>query len=252
MNVVDIPAYLSRIGYSGSTETSVATLRAIHRAHLFAVPFENLDISLGRKIVTDEIRTLNKVVTQGRGGFCYELNGAFTALRRALGFHVTLLSARVARKNGSEGPEFDHLTLRVDIEQPWLADVGYGDSFLEPLRLECGIEQVDPVGKFRLVRIGDRHRMEREDPEELWKPQYSFSLQSRQLEDFAGMCDYHQTSPESSFTQNRICSRATPDGRITLSGMKLIATVSGQREEKVLLSEDEWVSVLREQFGMEL
>jgi N-hydroxyarylamine O-acetyltransferase len=252
MNVVDIPAYLSRIGYSGSTEPSVATLRAIHRAHLFAVPFENLDISLGRKIVTDEIRILNKVVTQGRGGFCYELNGAFTALLRALGFHVTMLSARVARENGSEGPEFDHLTLRVDIEQPWLADVGFGDSFLEPLRLECGIEQVDPVGKFRLVRIGDRLRMEREDPEEFWNPQYSFSFQSRQLEDFAGMCHYHQTSPESSFTQNRICSRATPDGRITLSGMKLITTVSGQREEKVLLSEDEWLSILREQFGIEL
>ena len=248
---VDISAYLDRIGYSGSTAPSPATLRAIHRAHLFAVPFENLNISLGRKIVIDEAAILNKVVMERRGGFCYELNSAFAASLRALGFQVTLLSARVARANGSEGPEFDHLTLRVDIEQPWLADVGFGDSFLEPLRLECGSEQIDPAGKFRLVRIGDRIRMERE-VEGLWKPQYSFSLQPRRLEEFTEMCHYHQTSPQSSFTQNRICSRATSDGRVTLSEMKLIRTINGHREERELESKKEWISILKEQFGIEL
>ena len=76
-----------------------------------------------------------KIVNEKRGGFCYELNGAFAALLRALRFRVTLLSGRVARQDGSYGPEFDHLTLRVDLEEPWLADVGFGDCFLEPLRL---------------------------------------------------------------------------------------------------------------------
>ncbi len=250
--MVDIPRYLERIGYSGSTEPTVATIRAIHRAHLFAVPFENLDISLGRKIVTDEAIVLNKVVRKRRGGFCYELNTAFAALLRALGFQVTLLSARASRPNGGEGPEFDHLTLRVDLDEAWLADVGFGDSFLEPLRLACGIEQVDPCGKFRLVRAGDRIQMERETPEGLWKSQYSFSLQARRIEDFALMCNYHQTSPESHFTRNRVCSRATPEGRVTLSGMKLIRTVDGQREETALSSEDAWNSILREHFEIEL
>jgi N-hydroxyarylamine O-acetyltransferase len=248
--MVEIPPYLARIHYSGPTEARRETLRALHRAHLLAVPFENLDIHLGRKITVDEVAILNKVVALRRGGFCYELNGAFAALLRALGFHVTLLSARVARADGGEGPEFDHLTLRVDLEEPWLADVGFGESFLEPLRLEAGRDQLDPSGTYRLLAQGERLRMEKSVSDGNWKPQYSFSLQPRRLEEFAGMCRYHQTSPDSSFTQNRICSRATPDGRITLSEMKLITTSKGEREERNLGSEEEWNSILRKRFGI--
>jgi len=248
--MVDIPAYLSRIQYTGPTEANAETLRALHRAHLLAVPFENLDIDLGRKITVDEGAILDKVVVLRRGGFCYELNGAFAALLRALGFQVTLLSARVARANGDEGPEFDHLTLRVDLEEPWLADVGFGESFLEPLRLEAGRDQLDPTGTYRLHAQGERLRMEKFVTDGSWKPQYSFSLEPRRLEEFAGMCRYHQTSPDSSFTQNRICSRATPDGRITLSEMKLITTRKGEREERSLGSEEEWNSILRKRFGI--
>jgi N-hydroxyarylamine O-acetyltransferase len=250
--MVDIPAYLARIHYSGPTEANAETLRALHRAHLVAVPFENLDIHLGRKITVDEAAILNKVVGLRRGGFCYELNGAFAALLRALGFRVTLFSARVARANGGEGPEFDHLTLRVDLEDPWLADVGFGESFLEPFRLETGRDQLDPTGTYRLLAQGERLRIEKFVPDGSWKPQYSFSLQPRCLEEFAGMCRYHQTSPESSFTQERICSRATPDGRITLSEMKLIVTSKGEREERSLASEEEWSSTLRKKFGIRL
>jgi N-hydroxyarylamine O-acetyltransferase len=248
--MVDTPAYLARIHYTGPTQANAETLRALHRAHMVAVPFENLDIHLGRKITVDEAAILNKVVVLRRGGFCYELNGAFAALLRALGFRVTLLSARVARANGGEGPEFDHLTLRVDLEEPWVADVGFGESFLEPLRLEAGRDQLDPTGTYRLHAQGERLRMEKFVTDGSWKPQYSFSLEPRRLEEFAGMCRYHQTSPDSSFTQNRICSRATPDGRITLSEMKLITTSKGEREERSLGSEEEWNSVLRKRFGI--
>src|SRR5581483_401406 len=159
--MVDVPSYLARIDYSGPTNPTARTLRALHYAHLVAVPFENLDISLGRKIVTDEDVIVNKIVALHRGGFCYELNGTFAGLLRALGFNVTLLSARVARANGGEGPEFDHLALRVDLDEPWLADVGFGESFVEPLRLEMGIEQTDPAGTFRLVEYDGRIHMEK-------------------------------------------------------------------------------------------
>jgi len=198
---------------------------------MLAVPFENLDIALGRKIIADEDRILHKIIDEHRGGFCYELNGAFAALLRALGFRVTLLSARVARANGGEGPDFDHLTLRVDLNEPWLADVGFGESFLEPLRLQTDIEQPDPAGTFRLVHAGDRLQMEKAEPDG-WKRQYSFTLEPRQLKAFSGMCHYHQTSPLSSFTQKSICSRATPGGRVTLSGMKLSVTGNGSRDER--------------------
>jgi N-hydroxyarylamine O-acetyltransferase len=250
--MLNAPAYLARIAYAGPTPPTIDTLRSIHRAHLQTVPFENLDIALGCTIVVDEDATVRKIVEQHRGGFCYELNGAFAALLRELGFRVTLLSARVARPQGGEGPEFDHLTLRVDLEEPWLADVGFGESFLEPLRMKSGPEQLDPTGPFRLLQIGERLQLDKAEPDDSWRPEYSFSLQPRRLEDFAGMCHYHQTSPESSFTQNSICTRATDEGRITLSGMKLIVTRNGRREERILSSEDERISILRENFGITL
>lgn len=143
---------------------------------------------------------LRNLVDQRRGAFCYELNGACAALLLTLGFRVTLLSARVARPDGGEGTEFDPPTLRVALEQPWLVDVGFGESFLEPLLMEAGREQTDPVGTFRLVQLGEGLLWEKAGPEAGWKPQYSLSLQRRRLEEFAGMCRYHQTSPESSFT----------------------------------------------------
>ena len=215
--MVDASSYLTRIGYSGPTASTANTLRAIHHAHLLTVPFENLDIALGRKIVVDEDAFVRKVVEQRRGGFCYELNGAFAALLRSLGFQVTLLSARVARDQGGEGPEFDHLTLRVDLAEPWLADVGFGESFLEPLRMKAGAEQFDPAGTFRLVDLGERLELEKVEPVGHWKRQYSFTLLPRRLEQFAGMCHYHQSSPDSSFTQNRVCTKATANGRMRQS-----------------------------------
>ncbi len=248
--MLDVQAYLDRIQYKGSTAPTPDTLRAIHRAHLLAVPFENLDITRGRKIVVEEAAILRKVVEQRRGGFCYELNGAFAALLRALGFHVTLLSARVARDAGGEGPEFDHLCLRVELEEPWLVDVGFGESFLEPLRLQTNLEQADPAGTFRIMRRRGRLHLEKMELDGGWKRQYSFTLQPRGLDEFAGMCHYHQTSPESSFTRKRICTRATSDGRITLADMKLIVTRNGRRDETMLASEQERNDVLQEQFGI--
>jgi len=250
--MLDVRAYLDRIGYSGLIEATAENLRRLHRAHLLAVPFENLDISLARRIVVDEAATLRKILELKRGGFCYELNGAFAALLRALGFQVTFLSARVARSDGGEGPEFDHLTLRVDLQQAWLADVGFGDSFLEPLRFESEVEQSDPAGTFRLVEDGGRWHMQKQGSDGNWMAQYSFSLQPRRLEEFAAMCDVHQTSPKSSFTQKRICSRATAEGRITLSEMKLIVTSSGGRQETAIGSEEERQRILKRDFGIHL
>ena len=139
--MLNVPAYLERIRYKGPTTPDSETLRRLHRAHMLAVPFENLDIGLKREITCDEEAFVSKIVERRRGGFCYEMNGAFAALLWTVGFQVPLLSARVFRADGSRGPDFDHLTLRVDLDQPWLADVGFGDSFLEPLRLTPEMEQ---------------------------------------------------------------------------------------------------------------
>jgi len=255
---MDVQAYLRRIDYQGSLTPDIDLLRSLHRAHLFTVPFENLDIHLGREIVCDESRILRKIVNEKRGGFCYELNGAFAALLRTLGFRVTLLSCRVARQDGSYGPEFDHLTLRVDLEEPWLADVGFGDCFLEPLRLGSRLEQEQTGRVYRLTsRMTSTASTDAVFGLEVmaegrWKKEYAFTLQPRELSDFAGMCHHHQTSPESHFTRQRICSLATPEGRITLSDEKLIETRKGSRQERLLSGDQEWRSMLREVFGVVL
>lgn len=249
---MNVFGYLDRIGHKGPTDPSSETLRLLHRRHLETVPFENLDISRSRPIVLDESRIVHKIVEERRGGFCYELNTAFAALLRALGFPVRLLSGRVARADGSDGPEFDHLALRVDVEQSWLADVGFGDSFLEPLLLQPGLEQKQETGVFRIVETSGSLTVERQQSDSSWKAEYRFTETPRRLQDFAAMCHFHQTSPDSHFTQKRICSVAVPDGRITLADMKLITTKNGARQERLLASEDEWRAVLEHSFGIVL
>jgi N-hydroxyarylamine O-acetyltransferase len=248
--MVDVDSYLARIAYSGSLTPDVETLRNICRAHLFTVPFENLDIGWGREIRVDQEAFVRKIVEHRRGGFCYELNGALAALLQALGFAVTLLSARVPCADGSESPEFDHLTLRVDLNEPWLADVGFGDCFVDPLRLRIGLEQEQSGRWFRIIDAGESLRLQSRDTEPNWKIEYLFSLIPRRLDDFAEMCRYHQTSPQSPFTTKRVCSRATPVGRITLSDMKLITTRNGNREERLLKSDEDWRTALADHFGM--
>lgn len=248
---MDVSKYLRRINYSGPLEVSAGTLRELHKAHLLAVPFENLDIHLERPIILDEQKLIGKIVDGHRGGFCYELNGAFNALLRALGFDASMLSAEVARADGSFGPPFDHMALLVALEERWLADVGFGDSFREPLRLDDHGEQSQDGDAHRLKEDHEHLILERREGD-LWKPQYRFSLSPYGLTDFAGMCTYHQTSPESTFTQRRTCTRATPEGRITVTGMRLIFTERGVRQERELASREEWLAALDEHFGIEL
>jgi N-hydroxyarylamine O-acetyltransferase len=168
---IDVPAYLERIGYSGPTVPSVEVLRDLHRAHLFSVPFENLDVWLRRRFLCDQDAFVTKIVNQRRGGLCYELNGAFAALLVTLDFQVSLLSACVPREDVTSTPEFDHLALRIDLKDPWLADVGFGDSFLDPLRLQTGVEQLQNGRKFRITERDASLEVERLEPGGVWCPQ---------------------------------------------------------------------------------
>jgi len=217
------------------------------------VPFENLSIHFGESIVLEPEALFAKIVERRRGGFCYELNGLFAVLLRAIGFDVTLLSAGVANPSGDFGPNFDHMALMVSLDQRWLVDVGFGDSFLDPLLMDVRDEQRPGRQGYRIASDGeDLTLMKRIDSAQVsdfaeWSPQYRFTLQPRQYSDYAEMCRYHQTSPQSHFTKARICTRATPEGRITLSEMRLIrTTLNGDRTETVVDTEAEFAVLLKQ------
>lgn len=248
---MDIGAYLERINYRGSLAPTVETLRALQIAHLLAVPFENLSIHATQPIVLEDEALFTKIVERRRGGFCYECNGLFAALLRALGFDVAMLAAAVANTAGVFGPAFDHMTLLVSLERRWLVDVGFGDSFREPLLLDDRSEQVQGNRGYRVDADSTCFiLMQRNDVDE-WKAQYRFTLLPHEYADYAEKCRYHQTSPESHFTRNSICSLATEDGRISLSEMRFITTAkSGERQELTLTSQAEYDAILRERFGI--
>jgi N-hydroxyarylamine O-acetyltransferase len=253
---MNIATYLKRIGYSGSLVPDAETLRALHLAHLQAVPFENLDIHLRRPISLDPERLFQKIVIERRGGFCYELNGLFAALLRALGFRVTYLSASDAHADGGYGPPFDHLALLVaapgDSQPRWLADVGWGDTFCLPLRVDTADLQPEGVRAYRLERDGEDHILWQRHASGEWERNYRLSLVPRQFADFEGMCAYHQTSADSPFTRSRLITRATPSGRSTLDDTRLITTVGGQRAEVPIESKDAFWQLARQHFGIEL
>jgi N-hydroxyarylamine O-acetyltransferase len=248
---MDTTAYLERLGYRGPLAPTVETLRALHVAHLLAVPFENLSIHWGEPVVLSDDALFEKIVVRRRGGFCYELNGLFAALLRALGFEVTMLSAGVATQAGGFGPDFDHMALLVTLGDRWLADVGFGDSFREPLFLDERAAQAQGLGAFRISEDeGGGLTLMRQSEGGGWDAQYRFSLAPRAFADYAEMCRYHQTSPESHFTQRRVCSRATAEGRLTLSQSKLITTAGGERHEREVSGDEEYARALREHFGI--
>jgi N-hydroxyarylamine O-acetyltransferase len=248
---LNIKAYLKRINYQGPVAPTAETLRGLHVAHLLAVPFENLSIHANQLIVLEDEALFTKIVERRRGGFCYEANGLFAALLRELGYDVRMLSAGVADAEGGYGPDFDHMALMVTLEQRWLVDVGFGDSFREPLLLDERGEQVQGNRAYRIVPDGSHLiMMQRVDGVE-WNARYRFTLQPRVYADYAGMCRYHQTSPQSHFTKARVCTRATEEGRITLSEMRFITTSEkGGRQERTLTSQEEYAAILRERFGI--
>ena len=256
---MDVQSYLDRINYSGDTTPTIENLNRIHEAHLLTVPFENLDIHLGRPIKLDKARIFRKIVGDRRGGFCYEMNGLFSWLLEQLGYDVTLLSSRSVGADGTLGIEHDHLMLQVkcpadSAEQaniPWLTDIGWGDNFHTPKRLDqMGVEQDDGLRLYKIEEAEDGFFiMSQRNYEEVWEKQYRFSLRPHHYSEYAKACHHHQTSPDSHFPKKRVCTMATPNGRITLSDDKIIITASGVKHAETITA-DQFDPLLKKHFGI--
>lgn len=234
----------------GHLEPNEEVLRFLQRKHLLTVAFENLDIHWNRPIELDLDRIYEKIVGEKRGGFCYELNGLFNELLGSLGFQTSLVSARVF--NGTEhGREYDHAAVIVTIgDDKYLADVGFGDFTVEPLRFSLGVEQSDPAGVFIIRRFDEEYFEVAKRDDEKWKSEYIFKEIDRNLSDFSEMCEFQQYSPLSHFTKSKVCSVLTENGRKTLTDEKFIVTSDGEKAEVKVGSEEEFGRILEREFGI--
>lgn len=242
--------YLRRLDVTDPPDPSARSLALLHERHQLAVPFENLDVVSRRPVAFDETTFVDKIVDRRRGGFCYELNGAFSWLLERLGFAVTRHEARVPRRDGGEPIRFDHLVLCVECEGPWLVDVGFGDGYPLPLRLDCGDDETTLHGqRYRVREEGEGRVVERYERQVLaWRELYSFTQEPRQLAEFEEGFRFHRTSPNSPFTTSGLCSILIPDGRVTLTEDRLIVRRGVRREETEVAGEDAWWAAARRYF----
>lgn len=248
---MDREKYRRRIGIEETASAAdLKTLNFLQRQHLLNVPFENLDIHWRRPIVLDAEKFYEKIVGERRGGFCYELNGLFAELLRETGFHCKIVSARVSSGSGGFGAEFDHLAILTRIgDEQFLVDVGFGDFTAEPLKFVLDAEQRDANGVFAIRKFDDEYfEVVKKDGAGAWKSEYIFKDLERKLAEFAPMCEFHQTSPESHFTRGKVCSLMTAGGRKTLTDKSFIETVNGEKKETAVISEENFNRILEREF----
>jgi N-hydroxyarylamine O-acetyltransferase len=244
-------AYLRRIAVPRPLTADTVTLHVLHRAHQLTVPFENLSIHLAEPITLAGEALIDKIVHRGRGGICYELNGAFALLLESLDAQVTRVAARVYGADGRLGVPFDHMALIVrssDGSGPWLADIGFGRNSVYPLLFDSRAEQDDPGGRFLFADTDDGDVDLLRDGQ----PQYRIERRERAQSDFAPTCWWQQSSPDSHFTHSTICSRLTETGRVSLSDRTLIVTNGGARSEQHLPTDEVLLAAYRDHFGITL
>ena len=245
----ELDRYFARVGYTRGRQPTLDTLVALHPAHLLAIPYENLDIHLGRTVTLDPDAMFEKLVDQRRGGWCCEMNGVFGRVLETLGFEVRYVSGAVGRATRGWKAQGNHLVLIVTRDRRWIADVGFGDGFLTPLLLEVGSYRQGFL-QYRVTRDGPRWRVH--NHEYGGADGFDFTLTPRALDSFASSCRELQTSPDSSFVQTTVVERIVPDGLVMLRGAVLKhVTAAGVTEHRVQ-DGAEYVRLLEERFGLVL
>jgi N-hydroxyarylamine O-acetyltransferase len=230
LSAPQLERYFARIGYHGRRDATLGTLHALHRAHLLAIPYENLDIHLGLSVSLDR-----------------EMNGVLGRVLETLGFTVRYLSAAVGRAQRGWRAQGNHLVLLVTLDRPWIVDVGFADGFLTPLPLEPGTYRQDFL-HYRVSRDGPRWQV---DNHPLGGADgFDFTLTPRRLDDFAQQCLELQTSPASNFVRSTVCGRFVPTGLIMLRGATLREVHAEGVATHVVADAAEYGRVLRERFDL--
>jgi len=246
-----VDAYLERIAYDGPVQADLATLTALHRAHLRAIPYENFDVQLGRPVTIERAPIFEKMVTRRRGGWCYEMNGLFGWALTELGFNVTRSAGAVMREVSGDNAIGNHLVLKIELEEGiYLGDVGFGDGPLDPIRVAPGPFTSHGFG-FALSRA----------PHGWWRlhnhkwggaPSFDFNLAPADESLLAKKCEWLQTAPDSVFVQNTVCQRHTTDGLAILRGRVLRALTPAGHADRLVTDAEDYVAVLDKVFGLRL
>nr|MEA2797468.1 N-hydroxyarylamine O-acetyltransferase [Phenylobacterium sp.] len=248
---MDLKAYFDRIGFRGEARPDVATLTTLHRAHLQAVPYEGLDVQLGRLLTPDPAAAIEKIVARGRGGWCYEMNGVFGEALTEIGFKVTRMAGAANRELLGDIVVGNHLVLLVEIDgQPWIADVGFGDGCQDPFPLREGAMTVGGYA-FRLEALDERwwrfHNHEFGGARS-----FDFVVEPADPELLAGRCEWLQYDPTSHFVLNLIVQRFRGDTILQLRGRTLRTVTPAGVDIRLLDSADELVAVLASDFGLDV
>jgi N-hydroxyarylamine O-acetyltransferase len=249
---MDLQAYLDRIGYSGPTRQDLATLRGLLRAHLLAIPYENLDVQLGRRVTTDPAHAYAKIVERGRGGWCYEMNGLFGWALDEVGFAVTRMAGAANRKILGDHLIGNHLVLLVDLadEGRWIADAGFGDGSIDPFPLRVGAFESEGF-PFRLETIDGGWWRFHNHPYGGAKS-FDFQVEPADPALLAGRCDWLQSAPESGFVQNLVAQRFRDGAILQLRGRVFRQLAPGHVAERLLASADDLVAVLKDEFALDV
>ena len=229
--------YLARIGFAGAVAPDLATLAALHAAHVDAIPFEGLDPLLGRPVAIDLGSVQAKLVASRRGGYCFEQNTLFKAALEAAGFTVTGLGGRVRWMSPPDAPlgPREHMLLKVELpDGPYLADAGFGACLLDaPLRLAPGAEQRTAMGIFRLTEAGGLFTLAAKQPEG-WRTMYVFDLQPQIPSDYELGNWFTSTNPRAPFRHVLIMERLSRDKRYKLINRRFVTeardgVIAGER-----------------------
>ena len=248
--MMNLEAYLARVGYCGPLQPSLETLRNLHLAHATTIPFENLDVLLGRPISLDLDALEGKLVIDRRGGYCFEHNTLFAAVLEALGFRVSRLAARVRFGSTAIRP-LSHMLLTVVLEdKPWLVDVGFGgEGLLYPIRLRAIEESRQFASAFRVRHDGDCHVLQSLHPDG-WFDLYAFTEETWYPIDFVVANHFTSTYPHSPFVQSLIVQRQSRDTRLTLRGRELTEESLGLKNITLLPDDAALLATLADRFDL--
>lgn len=249
---MDIDKILSRINYDGPLDVNFEVLRGLQHAFLYSVPFENLDIHAKVKIVLDPARFYQKIVINRRGGFCYECNSLFYHLLKEIGFEVHIISAMMTTRE-TPSARYSHMALIVSLEQDYLVDVGNGQSVVEPMQVPCeGISSAEGIDYRVGVYNDQEYALYFRQANSDWSPRFVFSTEPRTLNQFGKMCEYHQSSTDSIFMKQRLCTLPIQNGRITLVGDEFTLLENGSQMKVTIGSASELQTILHKYFKISM